>query len=91
MHRQGHITVGALHHLAAAAAAEETAVAASGHQHHRLVTALRQPGQAIHQGTTNQAFVPVRQLEAHVDHMHRRQLLLGNALGQARQGKGPCG
>ena len=71
--RQGHIAVGAHHHFAATAAAQEGPITPPRHKNHGLLLLLLQQLQPSHQGSADQAPVPVGQLVAHVDHPHRRQ------------------
>jgi phosphatidylglycerol:prolipoprotein diacylglycerol transferase len=82
---EGHVAVGAEHHLAAAAAAQETAVSATRHQHHRLSAVLLQSLQPLHQRPADQPAMTLRQFLAHVDQMHRRQRTRTDALRQLQQ------
>ena len=82
MDGQGHVAMRTHHHFPAASTAKKRAVTATGHQHNRLLTLLRQRRQTLHQGTTDQTTMTLSQFMAHVDHMNRRQGLLGDALGQ---------
>ena len=85
VHRERHIAVRALHHLAAAAAAQKAAVTPAWHQHHRLAAAAGEGLEPLHQGAAHQAPVPLRQLLTHVHHMHGWKRSPADALRQLQQ------
>ena len=85
VNRQGHVAVGAHHHLTATAAAQEGPITPPRHQDHSLLLLLLQQLQPSHQGAADQAPVPVGQLVAHVDHPHRRQGAGPNPFREAQE------
>ena len=89
--RQGHIAVGAHHHFAATAAAQEGPITPPRHKNHGLLLLLLQQLQPSHQGSADEAPVPVGQLVAHVDHAHRGEGAGPNPLRKAQELGGGTG